>query len=743
LFDEKRIHRILESASAQGRSSLLEPEALQVVEALSIRVPRHFVVNADDLESLAATSLEALPGDRVVLKAVGSGLHHKSRAGALRIVPKEAASVLQTGRVLLERTASLGAEAVLVEEFVPYPPGFGRELLIGLSYSASLGPLVTVGSGGTETEVLSRFLDPRTAVASWSPDLLHPWDIESGIRRLSLWEPLERLAAAEDTDPQTTLTRLSAIIETFAAAARFVPLDLQELEVNPLVYFRGDFTAVDALVRLGESKPDPRHTPGAPPRPLSKLEHLLQPCRLAIVGVSEHMNPGRAILQNTIAAGFPKDQVFVVKPDEKEIDGCRCVPTLSDLPPPVDLLVVAVEADEAARVVAEAAARDAVHSIILISGGFEEKEGARARVEVINAALGAARRRPDRGPLLNGGNCLGIRSIPGRYDTLFIPSDRLPRFRGQPSPLALVSQSGAQSITLMSRFPALNPLYTVTVGNQTDLTVGDFLEGFVERTEIDVVGVYVEGFRPSDGLRFFRAARRLRDRGGIVVLYKAARTRAGVDASSSHTASISGEFEVIRRLALQTGVLFAQSLADFEDLVRLSVMLGSSPPGDRLVVVSNAGFECVAAADHGGFFALQPFSEDLRRSLNALLEPRRIASIVNVRNPLDITPMADAELCEGVLRSLLISHEFDLVVLGAVPLTPALDIRLDEQGRPVPGSLPDRLGALRRDLRRPWICVIDGGTDYDPLVEALGRARIPVFRKMDRAIRILSQFCGR
>src|SRR6185369_14118933 len=97
----------------------------------------------------------------------------------------------------------------------------------------------------------------------------------------------------------------------------------------------------------------------------------------------------------------------------------------------------------------------------------------------------------------------------------------------RPVPLAIVAQSGAFAISRLSRLEGLDPKYVITVGNQLDLTVGDHLEHLATDPEIRVFGVYVEGFAPDDGLRFLRAARVIRDRGGVVVLYRAGRTAAG------------------------------------------------------------------------------------------------------------------------------------------------------------------------------------------------------------------------
>ena len=107
--------------------------------------------------------------------------------------------------------------------------------------------------------------------------------------------------------------------------------------------------------------------------------------------------------------------------------------------------------------------------------------------------------------------------------------------------------------------------------------------------------------RTLDGLRFLEAARVIAARGGTVVLYRAGRTAAGASASASHTAAIAGDALITSALARQAGVIVAETLEAFDDLVRTLVLLdGKAVAGPRLGAMSNAGFECVAIADNLG-----------------------------------------------------------------------------------------------------------------------------------------------
>ena len=55
-------------------------------------------------------------------------------------------------------------------------------------------------------------------------------------------------------------------------------------------------------------------------------------------------------------------------------------------------------------------------------------------------------------------------------------------------------------------------------------------------------------------------------------------------------------------------------------------------------------------------------------------------------------------------------------------------------------SIASRLIGLWQRTDKPWIVIVDAGRPYDPLADRLEQAGIPVFRHMDRAVRILEVF---
>lgn len=738
LFDSS-LDEILTTVRRSGRRMLTEPEGLALVHrALGLRVPRQILVR--DAREAAAADLESLPGGRVVVKVVSAEVLHKSDVGGVVVADKSPAAVAAAVAAMAERFTGEVPAVYAVTEYVDHDPSLGGQLLLGLRWTDDFGPVVTLGLGGIYTELLAGSLEAGRGVAIFSPALADP-------------EAMERALADKVLTPlitgglrgQSARLRRHELDELLrrclAFAERVMPEEISELEVNPLALTDSGPAALDALVRLG--RPRPRE---APARPLEKLRRLLEPRSAAVIGVSRQLNPGRIILQNLLEGGFNRERLYVVKPGCESLDGCRCVPDLASLPERVDLLVVAVDAAQAPAVLESAVAQEKAESVILIPGGLGERAGSEERVERLQALLADSRTTPWRGPVINGGNCLGIRSLPGGYDTLFIPAEKLPYPGGEATPLAFISQSGAFAIARMSQLANLNPRYLLSIGNQLDLTLGDYLTHLRDDPGVVVFACYVEGFQTLDGRRWLAAVREITASGRPVILYRAGRTLAGARATASHTASVAGDYAVTRELARCAGAVVAESLADFQDLVRLFCRLRGKPArGLALGALSNAGFESVAFADNLVPFHLATFAPETTRRLEELLASRQLTGVVAAHNPLDVTPIFDDEAFAAAARWVLDDPGVDAGIVGCVPLTGALSTLPPggERGEDLAreGAVASRLTQLAADSSKPWVAVVDAGPLYDPLARFLEEGGIPTFRTADRALRLLGTWC--
>jgi acyl-CoA synthetase (NDP forming) len=691
-------------------SPLAEPEAQRITTALGIGTPPMAVVTSVD-----EARRVAIHGARVVVKVIGPA--HKTDEGGVRVVVNTPDAIAGA----IESMAGTHG-GFLIAGFVDHEAT--DEILAGVRWTDAFGPVVTIGVGGVGVEDAPAPAVIARAVADLTEE---SFASAPGSARLT--------TKVRGREPAASIVALADIARKLLELGESaMPAQLVEFEINPLVFTTNGPVALDALAIVGSGvSPDRRG------RPVELITRQLEPESIAVIGVSESTNPGRMIVRNILASGFPSDRLTVIKPGMDRIEGCACVPDVGSLREPVDLLVVAVGADAVPDLIDDVISCGNARSIALISGGLGERPGTEEAADRVRRAI-IASQVAGGSPVVSGPNSMGIRSGPGRYDATFIPAERMTPADKRTHPVALVAQSGAFTLSRLDRIPWLQPRYVVTVGNQIDLTVGDYLEHFAADPEVHVAAAYIEGLAPGDGDRALRAARRIRDRGGVLLWYRGGRTAAGAKSAASHTAAVATDDLVAQTLGATAGVLEAGSLEDFDDLLRLAVLLRDrSIGGRRLGVVSNAGFECVAAADALGDLAIAELSKATRDRIEALLAAAGLGGIAGAQNPLDLTPIAGDEVYVAVVEAVLDDPGVDLAAIGCVPFSPALGTVSGEMADA--GSLPRRLASLAGHPT-PWVAVIDGGRLYDPMADLLEASGIPVIRSMDRAVRALAQYSG-
>ena len=165
----------------------------------------------------------------------------------------------------------------------------------------------------------------------------------------------------------------------------------------------------------------------------------------------------------------------------------------------------------------------------------------------------------------------------------------------------------------------------------------------------------------------------------------------------------------------------------------------------RIGAMSNAGFETVGMADaiQGPRYKLElpELPKAAAKRIEKTLAEHKLTGLVNVRNPLDLTPMANDEVFEACARALVEDDEIGAAVIGFVPLTPQM--RTTEAEIAQPGSLADRLPVLLAESTKPVVAVIDSGAPYDALARRLQAGGVPVFRSCDQALNSLGQYLCR
>ena len=261
--------------------------------------------------------------------------------------------------------------------------------------------------------------------------------------------------------------------------------------------------------------------------------------------------------------------------------------------------------------------------------------------------------------------------------------------------------------------------------------------------------VYAEGFNDLDGLSFCRAVREAVLAGKEVVFYKAGRTPEGKAATSSHTASLAGDYMVCESCVAQAGAIVARTFSEFQELMLLAETLNAKTiRGNRLAAVSGAGFEAVGMADsiQSDDFSMEfaRFCNDTVAGMRSVLAAKGLDRLVTISNPIDINPAADDQVHGDIAAILCRDPGVDAVIISVDPMSPAMQTLDTDPGDRFSmhneGAVLHRLLRLNETCETPIVAVVDGGRLYDPLRDALIAGGIPVFKVCDGAVAALSLY---
>jgi acyl-CoA synthetase (NDP forming) len=567
------IECLLSQAAQEGRWALSEIEVYEVLDRLDLTTPKRFLAAIKDIPlpaDVLQDRLASLPGEKVVLKVSSHKTLHKTESGGVKVCAKAEAAA----RLSEMKSKFPDADGILLSEFVPHAVfSLGQELMLGARADKAFGPILTLGIGGTDAEGLTSALKPGFSPAiaatklaagggSWQHFLDRAW-----IWRYVSGNVRGGKRLAEDAAMLQWLDGFQRLLDRFCDGGSS-PWTIEEVEVNPLAVSDERIVALDGVLRFRKSQAGTRDFPSS-----KAVWSLLRPATVAVAGVSEKkMNMGRIILNNVLEAGFDKSRLFVLKDYPGEIDGAKCYKSPADFPEPVDMFVVAVPSPEVPGLLRQSAESGKVRGVSLISGGMGEKAGSeKVKDEVLAVIAEGRRKNPDFA--VSGGNSMGIVSVPAKVNTFFIPKKKLVIGAAENAAharTAFISQSGAFVISMVSKMEWLKPAYCVTVGNQMDVTVCDYVEQVVEDDTVKVILVYLEGLKEEDGLKLAHSVARARASGQTVIVYKAGRTPTGTKAVMGHTASIAGDFVVMRAILSCAGAWVAEDFDQFEDLTQMA-----------------------------------------------------------------------------------------------------------------------------------------------------------------------------
>ncbi len=248
-----------------------------------------------------------------------------------------------------------------------------------------------------------------------------------------------------------------------------------------------------------------------------------------------------------------------------------------------------------------------------------------------------------------GPNCQGMLSVEARVWTVFgSVSDETEL---KPGSVSCAFQSGGfgYAIVNLAEAQGVGFRYCVSSGNEVDITTPELLSAFLDDPGTSLAFAYLEG--TPDARRLLDLGRKSMETGKPVLIWKAGTTDAGIKAAASHTANMTGSYDLYRAAMRQCGLIEVDDVEPIVDIARLFAQ-GREPAGSTIGVLSISGGSGVVFADAAvrGGLTLPPFAPETLAKMREL-----VPAFGSPENPADITAavFTDASLFARTLEVVL------------------------------------------------------------------------------------------
>ncbi len=348
-----------------------------------------------------------------------------------------------------------------------------------------------------------------------------------------------------------------------------------------------------------------------------------------MVGATVDPYHGGQHLVTNLTLGY-KGPIYPVNPKYSEVSGLKCYPKISDIEGLLDLALIFVPAKAVPQVLEDCITKG-VRGAIVQSGGFAEvgPEGKTLQDQCLEIARKGQLR-------IWGPNCMGLIDISRRYVFSFIIPEA---WEGAMNPghVSLIVQSGLLSagfITTLMANKTLGLAKVCSIGNKSDVEETELLEYLLKDPATKVIALYLESF--IHGRRFIDL---VNSSDKPIVVLKGGKSPQGAVASASHTASLAGNYDLVRGVLKQGGVHQADDFFEMVDIARAlekGFYLQRPPDGKpRIAIFSYSGASGIVTADHMEKYGLTlaRLSSQTQKRLEQLTP-----AWMPVRNPVDYYP---------------------------------------------------------------------------------------------------------
>lgn len=379
---------------------------------------------------------------------------------------------------------------------------------------------------------------------------------------------------------------------------------------------------------------------------IEELAPLFNPRGLALVGASGKPGKvGRMYMDRFLEAGYKN--LYPINIKEEEVLGVKAYPNVKAIPHEVDQAIILLP-PKVVKPAVEDCVSKGIKGIVICSAGFEEssEEGKIVQQELVEIARAGGSR-------IIGPNCIGI----------YCPAAKLPFPQGpalEKGTVGMVSQSGSLSdhLALIATRNGVRFSKAISVGNQADLKVVDFLEYLGEDPDTEIILSYLEGV--NEGRQFHELTQQI-TKSKPMLVWKCGGSAAGAKAAASHTGTMAGSRHVWEGVLKGDGVITVGSFEEMLDCL-YTFYHCPLPKGNRIAIITGPGGPAVGTTDACTWMGLDviTLSEETQGKLRQKLPPDGTST----KNPIDLSIAANVipEVYGEIIKILGQDDQVDMVL---------------------------------------------------------------------------------
>lgn len=238
--DVEAARMIIDGALQDRRKILSEMESKALLSAFHIPVAQTMIAHSPNEAMLIAQQL----GFPVVMKVNSRDITHKTDAGGVLLNLVNAQAVTAAYHTIIANVKLNRPDAqmdgVAIEPMVVKPNG--RELMVGVTYDAVFGPVITFGAGGTMVEVIG---DRAVVLPPLNTFLVR--DLIQSTHATKMLGTFRHMPPVAMAALESVLLRVSEMVCELPA--------LTEMDINPLIVDEHGALAADARIVIALRQP--------------------------------------------------------------------------------------------------------------------------------------------------------------------------------------------------------------------------------------------------------------------------------------------------------------------------------------------------------------------------------------------------------------------------------------------------------------------------------------------------------